>query len=119
MSARPAIPRRAVTSDAVQLHYTGSMKTATLPAVRVEPALREELERVLRPGETLSAFVETAVRDNVRQRLNQAEFIARGIASIDAARRSGHYIDAGTLVDKLQHRLDVARARRKPTTKGP
>lgn len=101
--------------NAVQLHYTGPMKSATLPAVRVEPELREALEGVLKPGETLSAFVETAVRDNLRHRLSQTEFVARGIASIDAAKRSGHYIDAGAVVDKLQQRLDEARARRKPT----
>ncbi|WP_327372758.1 YlcI/YnfO family protein [Caballeronia arationis] len=34
------------------------MKTATFPAVRVEPELREAAESVLSDGESLSAFVE-------------------------------------------------------------
>ena len=39
------------------------MKTATLPSLRVEPELRDAAESVLQAGETLSSFVETAVRE--------------------------------------------------------
>ncbi len=38
------------------------MKSATLPSLRVDPALREAAEAVLEEGETLSSFVEQAVR---------------------------------------------------------
>jgi hypothetical protein len=41
------------------------MKTAAIPAVRVSPELREAAEAVLQSGETLSGFVEDAVRRNV------------------------------------------------------
>ena len=41
------------------------MKTAQLPPVRVEPSVREEIESVLRPGETLSQFV-AAIRAEIR-----------------------------------------------------
>jgi predicted transcriptional regulator len=79
---------------AVRLHYTFHMKTSTIPSVRVEPELREQLEQVLQDGETLSSFVEKSVRDTVRRRLEQAEFVARGIASLEAAKRSGRYVRA-------------------------
>lgn len=84
------------------------MKTSTIPSVRVEPELREQMEQVLETGETLSSFVETSVRETVRHRLEQAEFVRRGMASLEMARRSGKYIDADAVVAKLQARLDRA-----------
>ena len=44
------------------------MKTAAIPAVRVSPELRQAAEAVLETGETLSGFVEDAVRRNVEFR---------------------------------------------------
>ena len=86
------------------------MKTATIPSIRVEPDLREQLEQVLHEGESLSAFVETSVRENVKRRLNQSAFIQRGIASLEAARRSGNYVSADAVVRGLEVRLSAARA---------
>jgi predicted transcriptional regulator len=101
------------------MRYTATMKTSAIPSVRVEPELREQLEQVLQTGETLSSFVETSVRETVRRRLEQAEFVRRGLASLEAARRSGKYVEAKTVVAKLQARLDKARskARRQVATK--
>ncbi|WP_333629965.1 YlcI/YnfO family protein, partial [Agrobacterium cavarae] len=56
------------------------MKSATLPPLRVEPEFREKAQSVLREGETLSSFIEEAVRKQVEIRKSQAEFIARGLA---------------------------------------
>lgn len=86
------------------------MKNSTIPAVRVESALRKQLEAALQDGESLSAFVETSVREMVRRRLDQAEFVARGLASLEAAKRSGRTVAAAAVVGKLQRRLDKARA---------
>jgi predicted transcriptional regulator len=86
------------------------MKNATLPPLRVEPALRRAAERLLREGETLSAFVEDAVRSSVAQRQSQEEFVARGLASAAAARESGRYLSSEEVVAKLEKRLAVARA---------
>ncbi len=85
------------------------MKTSTIPAVRVAPELREQLEQVLQEGETLSSFVETSVRETVRRRIEQAEFVARGLASIEAAKEAGGFVDAGVVLGKLQAKLDGAR----------
>jgi len=88
------------------------MKTAAIPAVRVPPELRQAAEELLAEGETLSGFVEDAVRRNVEYRQAQAAFIERGLASRDAARASGRYVKASTVLGKIKRRL--ANARNKP-----
>lgn len=77
------------------------MKTATMPALRVEPELRQAAEEILRPGETLSAFVEDSLRRNVAFRRTQQEFIARGLASRDEAKKSGVYFSADEVLAEL------------------
>jgi hypothetical protein len=87
------------------------MKTSTIPAIRVEPALRAELERLLNEGETLSEFVEQSVRTALQRRVDQGEFIARGMASLDRAREANEYIGADTVIAGLQLKLDEARTK--------
>lgn len=86
------------------------MKSATLPSVRIEPELRAALESVLHAGESLSEFVETSVRQALQQRSQQAEFVARGMASLQAARVSGDLVDADAMLGKLQNRLAQGKA---------
>ncbi len=85
------------------------MKTAAIPAVRVSPKLRQAAEDVLQAGETLSGFVEDAVRRNVEFRYAQKAFIERGLSSAAAAKKSGKYVSAATVLGKLVKRLDKAR----------
>ena len=85
------------------------MKTAAIPAVRVSPELREAAESLLREGETLSGFVADAVRRNVEYRHAQLAFIERGLASADAARKSGKYVSSAAVLGKLARRLGKAR----------
>jgi Arc/MetJ-type ribon-helix-helix transcriptional regulator len=85
------------------------MKTATIPSVRVEPELREEVEALLGEGETVSEFVEASVRATVLHRRNQAEFIARGLHSLEDARLSGEYVEADVVMQSLQKKLNAAR----------
>lgn len=84
------------------------MKNATIPSVRVEPEFRAEVESVLEDGETLSEFVEASVRAGVERRRIQSEFIARGLRSREAARRSGDYVDAEVVLADLQRKLAAA-----------
>ena len=93
------------------MHYNAEMKTATIPAVRVEPELRAEVESLLGEGETVSEFVEASVRASVHRRRAQAEFVARGLHSRQEAHRTGHYVEADVVVDALQRKLDTARKR--------
>lgn len=85
------------------------MKTASLPSLRVEPALREAAEAVLQEGETLSSFVEQSVRAQVQLRQQQEAFIARGLASRERARKTGRHVDAASVVAGLESRLQAAR----------
>jgi len=87
------------------------MKTATFPSLRVEPELREAAEGVLQEGETLSGFVEQSIRTNIERRQVQAEFIARGLASRDEARRTGEYFSVEEVMRGLDERLEKARAK--------
>lgn len=87
------------------------MKTATIPSLRVDPQLRLSAESVLLEGETLSSFVEQAIRATIEHRQAQREFIARGLESRDNARRTGIYVDADTVVNRLQTMLDQAKTR--------
>ena len=86
------------------------MKTATLPSLRVDPQLRDAAQSVLNEGESLSAFMESAVRDSIERRRSRAEFVARGLASRDEARDSGVYFAADTVHAELASRLEQARA---------
>ena len=64
-----------------------------------------DLEGVLEQGESLSEFVEKAVRSTVQMRKNQAEFVRRGIAAIDATKRAGVGIPAEVVLAKLEAKL--------------
>ncbi|WP_421871774.1 YlcI/YnfO family protein [Pararhizobium sp.] len=86
------------------------MKTATLPSLRVDPELRAAAEGVLEKGETLSAFVEHAVKAQVHFRKTQAEFIARGLASREEAKRTGIYYSADEVLGELKGMLETKRA---------
>lgn len=87
------------------------MKTSTIPSLRVDPALREAAESVLEQGETLSAFVETALRNGIDQRRAQREFIARGLASYDKACRTGVFFSSDDVMATLKQRTMDAKAR--------
>jgi predicted transcriptional regulator len=87
------------------------MKTATLPSLRVDPELREAAKAVLHEGETRSALIETAARETVERRRARAEFIARGLASRDEARRAGLNFPAQSVHDELRAMLATARKR--------
>jgi predicted transcriptional regulator len=85
-------------------------KTSTLPPLRVEPQLRRAIERSLKKGETLTSFVEDAVRRSLERRESQRAFIARGLASEERAEANGRHVSAGSVLTRLQRRLDKARS---------
>jgi predicted transcriptional regulator len=89
------------------------MKSATFPSIRVEQELRDAAESILGEGETLSGFVEQSIREGIERRRNQSEFIARGIASREAARSSGDFLSSSEVLEKLERRLDALRTKRK------
>lgn len=90
------------------------MKTATLPSLRVDPELRQAAEAVLRDGESLSSFMQQSLRDEVNRRRMQAEFVARGLAAREDAKRTGVYYTVEEVMSSLRRIRDDAKAKRRP-----
>lgn len=84
------------------MRYIDGVKTASLPPLRVEPQLREDIERLLEPGETISTFVEDAVRRSVERRAADAAFAKRALASRDEARATGRSHSAAAVMKALK-----------------
>lgn len=78
------------------------MKTATIPPLRVEPALREAAESALQDGESLSSFVEDSLREHIRRRQLQRDFLARGLQARDDARVAGQYASKDEVMASLR-----------------
>jgi predicted transcriptional regulator len=87
------------------------MKSATFPSLRVDPDLREAAESVLQEGETLSSFIEASVRETIERRRARAEFIARGLAARDDAKRTGEYHSAKSVHTELRQMFAKASKR--------
>ena len=87
------------------------MKTSTIPSLRVTPELRAAAESVLEQGETLSSFLEHAVRLQIEKRLSQKEFVSRGIASRDRAKELGEYFSADDVLGELDEIIGKAELR--------
>ena len=85
------------------------MKSAVIPQIRVEPALRAELESVLRQGETLTDFVEETVRNAIAFRRVQTAFQARAQAASEAYHQTAVSVPVETVLERLQSRLDARR----------
>lgn len=94
----------------MHVRYSGSMRTASLPPIRVEPEFRSLIEGVLEEGETLSSLIESAVRQEVNRRITVAEFHKRGFESLAHARDTGVYSTAEAVLSRLEARLAAAKA---------
>jgi predicted transcriptional regulator len=87
------------------------MKTTTIPPLRVSQELRKQAEAVLEQGETLSGFVLDALTRSIEYRNARQEFIARGLASAAQAKKTGKYVSADKVIDKLARKLAKAKQR--------
>lgn len=65
------------------------MRSSTFPPIRVEPETRARTEAVLRDGESLTQFIEDAVRKEVEWRCAQAAFVARAQAALEEHEERG------------------------------
>jgi hypothetical protein len=86
------------------------MRTATFPPVRVEPETRAQVEAVLREGESLTQFIEDAVKREAAWRFEQRAFVARGQAALEEYKRTGgHPVD--DMLEQLRRKGTAARER--------
>ncbi len=88
------------------------MKTATLPPLRVTPQLRKAVEQCLGPGETLSTFVEQAIRQTVERRRADSTFAQQALKARAAYLKSGVYHAADDVMQELRTQLKSARRRK-------
>jgi len=110
--SRLATPER-VRDNASHMQRSGAiMKTATFPSLRTTPELRQAAEQTLLEGETLSGFVEQAIRESIARRQNQQNFIARSLRSRDEARQSSQYVSADSVINRLEQMLSDAKGSR-------
>ena len=93
-------------------HSMADVKSRTIPSLRVSEQLRNDVENVLAPGESLSAFVMDAVSRSIDFRKTQLDFLARGMASAERARALGGYVPAEKAVTRLRKRLASAQRTR-------
>jgi len=88
-----------------------SMKTTTIPSLRVSPELRKKAEGVLEKGETLSGFVLDALTRSIEYRKSRQAFIERGLSSAARAKKTGKYVPADKVIGKLARKLGKAKRR--------
>jgi hypothetical protein len=93
------------------------MKTATLPAVRVAPEVRELVESVLKKGESLSTFIEETVKQQAQWRKEDEAFYARAAKASQNLQEGGKFYTAEESIARL--RAQVQRAREKQTVTMP
>ena len=80
-------------------------KTSTFPSLRVNGEMRAAAEEALMEGETLSSFLLEAIQFNIQRRALQDEFVVRGLAARDEARRTGKYVSAEEVLAGLDKTL--------------
>lgn len=95
-----------------QTCYIKLVRSASLPAVRITPELKQQLEGVLADGETVSALVERAVRGEIERRIMEDEFRQLGIQAIERVEAGGAYLTAEEVRGKLEAKLQRAKASR-------
>ena len=88
-----------------------SMKTTSIPSLRVSPELRKQAEEVLEQGESLSGFVLDALTRSIEYRKSRQAFIARGLSNAARAKETGKYVPADKVIEKLARKLVKAKLR--------
>jgi hypothetical protein len=101
------------TVDELRMQCAGTMKTASIPPVRIDPAFRKDMGQSLEGGKTLASLVETAVRNEVTRRQVQSEFIRRGMAAIHRTAAASDGVPAELVIAKLEAKLVAARRAKK------
>ena len=91
--------------------YTSTMKTATLPRLRIHPKLKRGIESVLEDGESLSSFMLAAITHRAQTRHEQRAFRRKAEARSQDAERSGKHVPATEVFERLEGILALAKRR--------
>lgn len=86
-------------------------RTATLPPIRIAPEAKAEVEAVLREGESLTQFIESAVRKEAEYRVEQNAAIARARKALRSADKGVGVMTADDFLAGMQQRAKTAQGR--------
>ena len=86
-------------------------RSATLPPIRIAPEAKASVEAVLREGESLTQFIESAVRREAEFRTEQIVALARAKKALRAANRGTGLITAEDFLVGMQDRAKAAQKR--------
>ncbi len=86
-------------------------RSATLPPIRVAPETKARLEAVLREGETLTQFIESAVRREAEFRAEQDAAVARARKALRSAYKGVGLMSAGDFLAGMERRAAAAQQR--------
>jgi hypothetical protein len=81
------------------------MKTATIPALRVDPKLRLAAQNSLYENETLSSFMLQSLSSGIKHRELKKEFYNRGMISRQEAKDTGEYFSSQDVLSDLEQML--------------
>lgn len=86
-------------------------RSATLPPIRVTPEAKAGLEAVLRDGESLTQFIEQAVRREAEFRTQQRAAVARAKKALRAADKGVGLLKVEDFLAGMQQRAEAAQLR--------
>ena len=86
-------------------------RSATLPPIRVAPETKASLEAVLREGESLTQFIENAVRREAEFRAEQNAAAARAKKALRSAERGAGLLTREDLLAGMKQRAGAAQRR--------
>ncbi len=86
------------------------MNETVKPAVVDDEEFHAAAESVLREGETVADLIDRSARAEVEYRREQAEFVARGLAALEEAERTGVWYTTEDVLSMMRAKLDAAKA---------
>jgi len=86
-------------------------RSATLPPIRVAPETKASLEAVLREGESLTQFIESAVCREAEFRTEQNAAVSRAKKALRSAAKGGGLMTAEEFLLGMDRRANAAQRR--------
>lgn len=86
------------------------MNETVKPAVIDDEEFHAAAESVLREGETVADLIDRSARAEVEYRRDQADFVAKGLAGLEEAERTGVWYDAEEVHAELRAKLEKKKA---------
>jgi hypothetical protein len=86
-------------------------RSATLPSIRVTSETKARIEAVLRAGESLTQFIENAVRREAESRAAQKVAAGRAKTALLSADKGVGLMTAEDFLKCMEHRAAAARSR--------